>query len=252
MIHLKRFIPDSDIRNWVGPFQDKDDYFNLGKSQAEEIINWLNIKPVDKILDLGCGCGRIAIHFLDYLNEEGKYIGIDNNKELLSYCSENISAVKENFYFQFLDVYNGAYAKEGKLKVQEIKLPIERSSIDSVILWSVFTHMYIDDINSYLKESNRVLKENGTIIVALNIINDFSKKQMEEGKAVLKMKYSVDDYSCTLDRDTPESGFGHSEDKIKELFWNNNFIIREIKYGSWCCGQIGGEFHDCIIAQKSL
>lgn len=249
-MEIKELIPELQIRNWVGPFDDKEWYFSLGKEQAEKIIQWLSIKSEHKILDLGCGCGRIAIHFLNYLSKQGKYFGIDNNMELLSYCSDNISKLKDNFQFQYIDVYNGAYAREGKLKAQEVILPMENESVDIVIMWSVFTHMNFRDINSYLKEIYRVLKKGGKFIASLNLYNEFISNQIKMDKAYLDIKYSIDEYSYSLDTEIPEWGFAHKEEKLKEAYWRNGFLINEIKYGIWPCKELTGEFHDCIIAQK--
>ena len=247
---IKKLVPDSDIRNWVGPFDDMEWYFSLGKEQAEKIIKELSVKPEHKILDLGCGCGRIAIHFLNYLNDQGKYIGIDNNKPMLSYCKDNIAVLKDNFQFHYIDVYNGAYAPEGKLMPEVVVLPIESESVDIVILWSVFTHMFLKDMDSYLKEIYRVLKKGGRVIASLNLYNEFIRNQIKLNKSYLDIKYSVDEYSYTLDLKIPEGGFAHKEDKVKECYWNNGFFIEKINYGIWPCKELTGEFHDYIIAKK--
>lgn len=249
---IKELIPDKQIRNWVGPFDDKEWYFNLGKEQAEKIIQWLSIKPENKILDLGCGCGRIAIHFLNYLNNQSKYIGIDNNEDLISYCRNNISVINDNFQFYHIDVYNGAYSKKGKLKAQEVILPLEDESVDIIIMWSVFTHMYLKDINSYLKEIHRVLKKGGKFIASLNLYNDFVKNQIKMNKSYLDIKYEIDEDSYTLNPQIPEDGFAHKEENLKQLYWNNGFFIEEIKYGIWSRKELTGEFHDCIIVQKLI
>ncbi|GLC32559.1 class I SAM-dependent methyltransferase [Clostridium omnivorum] len=249
-MNIKKLIPNSNIRNWVGPFNDDEYYYDLGKSQAEKIIQWLSVKPEHKILDIGCGCGRIAIHFLNYLNEEGSYIGIDSNKELLSYCKDNITVLRRNFQFQYVDVYNRAYSPQGKINTQDFVFPIEDESMDIVILWSVFTHMYLTDIDSYLKEIHRVLKKGGLVLASLNLNNSFTKQQIETKKSHLDIKYFIADGLFSLDTDTPESGFAHDEDKVKELYWKYGFLIKEIKYGIWSSKELTGEFHDTIIAQK--
>lgn len=248
-MEIKKLIPDPEIRNWTGPFDDKNYYFNLGKEQSEKIIQWLSIKPDQKILDIGCGCGRIAIHFLDYLSGQGQYIGIDSNKELLSYCVDNISKVNNNFQFKFIDAYNGVYSQDGKLKCKDIVFPIENESVDIVIMWSVFTHMYLADIDSYLKEVHRVLKKGGFFIASLNLYNKFISNQIKMGKSYLDIKYRINEDSYSLDKEVPENGFAHNEETIKEFYWRNGFLIREIKYGVWSSKELVGEFHDCIIAQ---
>jgi ubiquinone/menaquinone biosynthesis C-methylase UbiE len=249
-MEVSQLIPETKIRNLFGPFDDKEYYFNLGKEQAEKITQWLSIKPEDKILDLGCGCGRIAIHFLNYLSEQGKYIGIDIDKDFISYCSNNISMLDDNFQFHFIDVYNGAYGREGKLKADEVILPVESESMDVVILWSLFTHMNLTDIESYLKEVYRVLKKGGRFIASLNLYNKFVENQMKMNKSQLDIKYRVDENSYTVFEEVPEWGFAHNEDKVKELCLESGFYIKEIKYGIWHCKELSGEFHDCIIGEK--
>lgn len=249
-MEFNKLIPAPEIRNWTGPFDDKEYYFNLGKEQSEKIIQWLSIKPDQKILDIGCGCGRIAIHFLNYLNEQGQYIGIDSNKRLLSYCADNISIINNNFQFKLIDAYNGVYSQDGKLKCKDIIFPIEDKSVDTVIMWSVFTHMYLVDIDAYLKEIHRVLKKGGLFISSFNLYNKFISNQIKMGKAYLDIKYRIDEDSYSLDKETPENGFAHDEEMVKELYWRNGFLIREIKYGVWSSKEFAGEFHDCIIAQK--
>lgn len=249
-MEIKKLIPAPEIRNWTGPFDDKEYYFNLGKQQSEKIIQWLSIKPDQKILDIGCGCGRIAIHFLNYLNKQGQYIGIDSNKKLLSYCADNISAINNNFQFRFIDAYNGSYSRDGKLKCQDIIFPIQDESVDIVIMWSVFTHMYLVDIDAYLKEIHRVLKKGGVFISSFNLYNKFINNQIKMEKAYLDIKYRINENSYSLNKETPEKGFAHNEEMVKELYWKNEFLIREIKYGIWSSKELVGEFHDCIIAQK--
>lgn len=247
---IRKLIPALEIRNWTGPFDDEEYYFNLGREQAEEIIQWLCIKPEHKILDVGCGCGRIAIHFLNYLSKQGEYIGIDSNNKLLSYCGENISRLNSNFQFKFVDAYNGAYSREGKLNCSDIVFPVADESMDIVIMWSVFTHMHLTDADSYLKEVYRVLKKGGLFISSFNLHNKFIENQIKTNKSYLDIKYKINEDSYSLDKETPENGFAHKEERIKELYWKNGFFIKEIKYGIWSSKELTGEFHDCIIVQK--
>ncbi len=246
---IKKLIPDLNIRAWVGPF-DEECYFSSGKEQTEKIKYLLSIKPDSQVLDLGCGCGRIAIHFLDYLSPQGKYLGIDNNTNLLSFCTGYIAPLNENFKFEYIDVYNGEYAPEGKLKCHEVVLPLENDSVDVVIMWSVFTHMYLYDIDPYLKEIHRVLKLGGRFISSFNLYNDFIENQIVMNKSHLDIRYKINDDSFSLNKEVPEQGFAHREDRVIECYTKNDLTIKQITYGVWSNKELLGEFHDYIIAQK--
>jgi len=50
----------------------------------EKAIEMMRIRPQDKILDLGTGTGRNACLMMKYLSKDGKLIGIDISREMIS------------------------------------------------------------------------------------------------------------------------------------------------------------------------
>lgn len=146
-MEIKHLIPEPKIRNLFGPFDNKEYYFNLGKEQAEKIIQCLSIRPEDKILDVGCGCGRLAIHFLNYLSEQGKYIGIDINKYFISYC-----VILSNSIIGFSDpagiaTYINDFCMEKLSSTCFRRVPI--NLIEIYKKWKRFGKYRIDKINTY-------------------------------------------------------------------------------------------------------
>jgi hypothetical protein len=53
----------------------------LGRLQLEFLVE-AGLEPRHKLLDIGCGCLRGGIHYLDYL-DEGNYFGLDVNSSLI-------------------------------------------------------------------------------------------------------------------------------------------------------------------------
>lgn len=80
----QKFIPPKNIRIWVGPFVDKNNYVYSSEREFKMIQNNMDLNNNDIILDIGCGCGRIAVPLLNFLNQNGKYYGVDPAKPLLN------------------------------------------------------------------------------------------------------------------------------------------------------------------------
>ena len=66
---------------------------------AEKVIELLKIKENDKIIDLGCGDGRIIIKAIEMRNCNG--VGIDINKDLIDECNKKIKENNLNDKIQF-------------------------------------------------------------------------------------------------------------------------------------------------------
>jgi len=135
-----------------------------------QVQRYIGIKSTDNVLEIGCGIGRDAIPLTELI-PHGKYIGTDTISPSIQWCTENISKKHANFAFVHHDIYDTLHNPKGTLQAFDVKLPAEDASIDLVLLHSVFTHMFADEIVHYLGEFRRVLKPNGRVWASFFIVN---------------------------------------------------------------------------------
>ena len=69
-----------------------------------------------------------------------------------------------NFHFDFVPLHNSLYNSHLE-KSTDFTFPYPDESFDKVYLFSVFTHMKIEDIQHYLSEISRVLKNEGQCLM---------------------------------------------------------------------------------------
>ena len=79
------------------------------------LIKLAGLKPDHKILDIGCGMGRIAAGLLDFVNKDAEYHGLDVVKNNIKWCTEKIPPRNPNFHFQHLDIKNKDYNPHGTI-----------------------------------------------------------------------------------------------------------------------------------------
>ena len=58
-----------------------------------------------RVLDIGCGVGRIAIPLTGYLGGGGQYDGFDVVPGGIAWCEKNISIPFPHFRFELADIY---------------------------------------------------------------------------------------------------------------------------------------------------
>ena len=123
-----------------------------------------DLKASDRVLDIGCGPGRLAVPLTRYLDDAGSYDGLDIIPESIDWCRENISKRDERFRFHLADIRNSAYNESGADSCVELSFfPSTDETFDFVFLASVFTHMLPEGVEHYLSEIARVLKPGGTL-----------------------------------------------------------------------------------------
>lgn len=73
VFHSKEeFLPPRGIR-----FVGNGDFIKVGKLFVQYFIDLANLKSNDRVLDVGCGIGRMAIPLTKYISIEGFYEGFD-------------------------------------------------------------------------------------------------------------------------------------------------------------------------------
>jgi SAM-dependent methyltransferase len=126
------------------------------------------------VLEVGCGVGRDAIPLARVLGEGGSYVGVDVSGPSIAWCREHITARHPNFGFAHLDIRSEFYNPQGSQAGHEISLPVASSSIDRIILQSVFTHMFEPDITHFLREFRRVLRRHGRVFASFFVLDEES------------------------------------------------------------------------------
>lgn len=114
------------------------------------------------VLDLGCGNGRQLIGLVE--TGIGSYAGLDPIKKCIKFCNRQLATRISNTRFVHLNVKNRMYNPKGKMLPEEVVLPFDNDSFDSVITGSVFTHLGTRTVSErYLEEIARVLKPGGRL-----------------------------------------------------------------------------------------
>ena len=86
---MSNHYPESkvEVKGFTARHYDKlMDIISFGRYKPfiEEAIKLMEIRPGDKILDLGTGTGRNACLMMKYLSKQGKLIGTDISVEMIS------------------------------------------------------------------------------------------------------------------------------------------------------------------------
>jgi ubiquinone/menaquinone biosynthesis C-methylase UbiE len=229
------------------------DFKLVGQILLKQLIDGGGLKPTDKVLDVGCGMGRVALPMVDFLDVKkgGSFDGFEIVWKGIEWCQKKYRQYS-NFKFVHADVYNLHYNPEGTTKSSEYRFPYPDNTFDFVFLTSVFTHMMPEDMENYLREIARVMKPGATSFITYFILNDENLSLVKEGKMHknFNFKYDYDLYQLVRD-DDPEDAIGFKLDYLQKIYAASGLTIKKpILYGAWSGREQHFGFQDVVIAHK--
>jgi ubiquinone/menaquinone biosynthesis C-methylase UbiE len=158
-------IPARHLRLCGDDFKDDAYFLNSARKEADRLIEWCGLSKDSRLLDVGCGPGRLPIGIISRIETIENYQGIDVDKRVIDWCSQYISSDHSNFHFLRVDVENTRYNPEGEKFSNQFKLPFDDQAFDIIYLYSVFSHMTDQDVELYLREFKRLLSPEGKIFL---------------------------------------------------------------------------------------
>ena len=248
-------IPPPELQAYIGGGFEK-----VGPEFLNYFRDLCGLKPHHRVLDVGCGSGRMAVPLTKYLNSEGSYDGFDISAPVVNWCAEKITRRYPNFRFQVADLYNPAYNLKSKSQAADYVFPFQENYFDLVFLTSVFTHMKPCDMEAYLAQIARVLKPNGRCLITFFLLNSKSRDLMREEAQVcansdskrLNFQFIIEHGCQAVDPAQPEDALAYDDTLVRQIFDRHNLRIDEpIHYGSWCGRESYLSFQDIVIATKA-
>ena len=143
-----------------------NDLMSLGihRIWKERLIDWMNPKKNDHLIDMASGTGDIAKSFLKRVQFQGEVTCVDPNKPMFRKGKEKLKKYKQiNWHCSTAE-----------------KLPFKNETFDTYIV--SFGIRNFSDINLSLKEARRVLKNGGRILCL-----EFSKVDNEILNKIYKL-----------------------------------------------------------------
>ena len=177
--------------------QQRSEIDPMSKIRIKKMIECID--PCKKLLDIGCWDGYIMQQVLKSKRARST-TGIDNSKPAIAACRK-----------KKLDAY--------WVKTVDEKMPFKKNEFDAVLAGEIIEHLY--DVNTFLKEINRVLKPGGQLIITTpNFASLGSRLSVLLGKIPWMMENEL----------TPTSS-GHIRyftfDALTEILGKNGFLVKK-------------------------
>ncbi|HEV2532393.1 class I SAM-dependent methyltransferase [Phenylobacterium sp.] len=221
------------------------DFHGSGDLLREWLIEQ-GMTPDDRVLDVGCGLGRLAVALSGYLSPRGGYDGFDIMPPVIAWCRRAFAAYP-NFRFQLVDVKSRRYRKGGAAQASAFVFPYADSAFDLVFLGSVFTHLMPDDMANYLGEVARVMKPGARCAISYYLMSPTRRAEVERGGGVLSFRHRGDGYWAE-DASLPEAAIAYDDAEIAALFEALGLEIVARYDGQWSTAPLHSQ--DVLIGRK--
>ncbi len=228
---------------YIGP----GNFREIGQAQVDLLIKLLDLRPDDAVLDIGSGIGRTALPLTRYLSPAATYHGFDVVEKGVDWCQTHLSTQYSNFHFTYVPLHNDLY-NESSGRASHFTFPYPDRRFDKAFLFSVFSHMLVDEIANYLREIDRVLNADGRCLATFFLYNDRNAAQISTQEG-FRFPYLRDGYRL-LDEHVHSANIAIDEDTLEQLLGGTNLRVERIVEGYWKAhvGKNGGnDFQDLVV-----
>lgn len=246
-IQRNRFLPHPDPDS---VFVGDGDFKAVGTEFLGHFIRLGGLRPESRVLDIGCGIGRMAVPLTQYLDlDKGRYSGIDPVEGGIAWCRRFITPAYPNFTFQRVDIAHDLYNPKGKISGKALKLPYADRHFDFVIMTSIVTHLPPDEVLVYLGEIGRLLKPNGRLFMTAFVLDRIAVAN-EAGRRDARLAFARDgDGPCWFVPDLPPlAAVGFDDGFLDGALERAGLTIALRSLGSWR-GEPADHYQDIFVAE---
>lgn len=161
-----QLLPPVEYRLCGEHFKSDEAYVRSAVKEAERLRDTLEIGPGDRVLDIGCGYGRLLTGLsIVFTDNPPSYTGIDVNTRAITWTQRHLGSLYPWAGFLRINMKNERYNPRGSGRSAISTLPFDVATFDAINLYSVFSHLMTDDVEFYLREMRRILAPSGKVFL---------------------------------------------------------------------------------------
>jgi SAM-dependent methyltransferase len=154
-----------------------EEWFRWSEEWSMLLRVYGHIRRNSRVLEIGCGLGRVAFPLRYLLSSEGSYDGFEICRRKVDFLQSTFQHAYPNFRFRWADIRNTFYNPSGKVSARDYAFPYSGATFDLVFAASVFTHLLPDVAFHYLHEVARVLKPGGRCLISCFLLDNYRRGQ---------------------------------------------------------------------------
>jgi SAM-dependent methyltransferase len=207
-------LPPEALRQRVHGAEDEASFLSVGGSIAKQIKEIVSAegRPLDsfgRILDFGCGCGRL-LRFFEDRPQSSEIFATDIDGEAIAWCRTNLSAV-------------------GTFDINKEKPPLAypKDFFDLILAISVFTHLPEDLEQLWIAELQRIAKPGALLLLSVHGEQLFKYAPNASREELDRRGFCYADCGTTPGLPGYYQTSFHSEEFVRRT-WSKFFEIRRI------------------------
>lgn len=241
-IQTNRFLPHPPPDSI---FVGDGDYRAIGAEFLGHFVRIGRLQPHERVFDIGCGIGRMAVPLTQYLDpERGSYDGVDPVMDGILWCAQTITPAYPRFRFQRLDIAHPLYNPQGSLPGNEVRFGFPNQSFDFITMTSVATHLPPDELVVYLNEAARLLAPGGRLFLTA-----FALDGQSTGQERLKFRRWGEGPGWYAIEEAPLAAAGIDAGFLLEHATQAGLAVERLDPGHWR-GHSAAHYQDLLLAVK--
>lgn len=248
-------LRQSEMNDWVGG----SDPELVGDACERVLRRYLHINPFSRLLDFGCGVGRVTLALLKHHPDVGHVTGFDIVPSVVEFCKSHIASSFANTSFELIGGSNDHYdqfieaADRAVAKSHAQLLAQYAGQFSGIFAFSVFTHVELADLRALLKLLSELVQPGGQVLITAFVLTPTTRKAIRDRTALLPFA----DADPTAEGDifvadhTDRLAFiAFDYALIEQAAFDAGLVIHQVEYGSWAGTIPSPNLQDTLVCLK--
>lgn len=248
-------IRQSGMNEWVGGADPE----LVGDASLSILHRYLQIRPSSRLLDFGCGVGRVMLSVLKYHPDVGGMTGFDIMPQVIRFCDSHIATSFPRTSFELIAGNNDHYDHF----VQDAD-PVSVASYDQlrakyagaftgIYAFSVFTHVELAELRPLLTLLSALVETGGQVLFTAFMLTPASRRAIRERRALIPFAEGPleVDGDVFVGNPTDRLGFiAFDRSLVEQAAFDAGLVIHHIEYGAWSGIIPSPSLQDVIVCGK--